>query len=285
MDLKKIFKNVNIKSGIKIGDINISSITDDSRKVVPGSLFIATKGCCLDGSKFIESALKAGAKAIVSEKDFGPADGSLKILVDDARAALNAISDNFYDHPSKKLKVAGITGTNGKTTVTYLIESIIKSAGFDAGIIGTINYRLKDRVYPAINTTPGALMLQEMLAEMVKMKIGYAVMEASSHSLDQGRVEKILFDVCVFTNITSDHLDYHKTTAKYFNAKKKLFEHLKPRGVAVVVQARHYCMCYRGVHQPHAWTTTSKLTGVFLNNLATREEFLRLISITQSPSM
>ncbi len=234
MNLKNILKDIDIKPGIKMGNINISNVTDDSRKVIPGSLFIAAKGCSLDGAKFIKSAIGAGAKVVVAEKDFNFKGGALEILVDDTRSALNTIADNFYGHPSGMLKVTGITGTNGKTTITYILESIIKSSGSDAGIIGTINYRLKDKIFPAINTTPGAIVLQRMLAEMVRMKMGYAIMEVSSHSLDQGRSEKIRLDVAIFTNVTSDHLDYHKTTTNYFNAKKKIFKHLKPRGVAVL---------------------------------------------------
>ena len=128
----------------------------------------------------------------------------------------------------------GITGTNGKTTVTYIIEGIVKAARSQAGVIGTINYRLKGKISPAKNTTPGPLELQRMLREMVRSKVGYAVMEVSSHSLDQGRVDKVLFDVGIFTNITGDHLDYHKTPANYYKAKKRLFDKLKKNGTAVL---------------------------------------------------
>ncbi len=234
MDLKKVLKNVDVRKGARFSSTDVCSITDDSRKAVPGCLFIASKGHNLDGNKFIDSAIKAGAKVVVAENDFNDKGAVVKILVNDAHSALSRIADNFYDHPSKKLKAVGITGTNGKTTITYLLEAIIKASGSDAGIIGTINYRLKGKVLPATNTTPGALMLQGMLSEMVKMKIGYAVMEVSSHSLDQGRVDNVLFDVAIFTNLTSDHLDYHKTTENYFKAKKKIFDHLKASGAAVL---------------------------------------------------
>jgi len=235
MDLKKILKGVKIRAGENIGGIDINKITDDSRKVGVGDLFVALRGYSLDASKFVGFALKAGARAIVTEKDFNSSPGVSKILVDDTRSAMSIIADNFYGHPSRKLKVIGITGTNGKTTIAYLIENIVKAAGkADAGVIGTINYRFKGKVFPALNTTPGPMILHGMLAEMAALKIGYAIMEVSSHSLDQGRVDNVLFDIGIFTNLTSDHLDYHKTTANYFEAKKRLFDKLKTKGRAVL---------------------------------------------------
>lgn len=234
MDLREILKGIKVKTSEKIAGININKVTDDSRKVSAGDLFVAVRGYSLDASNFVDSALKSGARAIVTEKDFGSPKGVVRILVDDTRAAMSVIADNFYDHPSSKLKIVGITGTNGKTTITYLMEGIIKASGGDAGVIGTINHRIKGKVLPSKNTTPGPLELQGMLADMVESKIDYAVMEVSSHSLDQGRVENVLFDVGVFTNLTSDHLDYHKTTANYFKAKKRLFDKLKTKGVAIL---------------------------------------------------
>ncbi len=234
MKLDKIMKKVKIKSVSGSMSANIKRVIDDSRKVSPGDLFIAMRGYSLDASKFIDQAIASGAKAIIAEKDFKCPDGVTKILASDTRSAVSSIASNFYSNPSDELKVIGITGTNGKTTITYLLESIIKAYGRQAGVIGTINYRLKGRILPATNTTPGALLLQGMLADMVKMKIKYAVMEVSSHSLDQGRVDNVLFDVGIFTNLTSDHLDYHKTRARYFKAKKILFHKLKREGCAVI---------------------------------------------------
>jgi UDP-N-acetylmuramoyl-L-alanyl-D-glutamate--2,6-diaminopimelate ligase len=234
MDISRVLKDVKVRFGENIRNIDIKRITDDSRKVLPGDLFVALKGCSLDASKFVGFAIAAGAKAIVTDKEFDSRPGISKILVDDTRLALSAIADNFYGHPSRKLKVIGITGTNGKTTITYLAESIIKASGKGAGVIGTINYRINGKTLPAINTTPGALALQCMLSEMARSNTGYAIIEVSSHSLDQGRVENVLFDVGVFTNLTGDHLDYHKTTGNYFKAKKRLFDKLKADGSAVL---------------------------------------------------
>lgn len=234
MKLAKLIKGLSTRRIEGPVDLEVRDITDDSRTVKRGGLFIAVRGHAVDGSKFIDCAVASGAKIVVSEKDFRCSTDVLKILVYDSRAAMNIIAGNFYGHPSSKLKTVGITGTNGKTTITYMIESMIKAAGKDAGVIGTINYRVKGKVVPANNTTPGAIVLQKMLADMVRLKAGYAIMEVSSHSLAQGRIDGILLDVGLFTNITSDHLDYHKTTANYFRAKKKLFEKLKSGGTAIL---------------------------------------------------
>ena len=234
MYLKDILKGVRFKAKGDIARLEARSVTDDSRNVSAGALFIAKKGYSQDGSKFIADAVKRGASAVAAEEAFDAPKGVAKILVRDARSAIPVMADNFYGHPSSGLKTVGITGTNGKTTITYLLESIIKAYGQEAGVIGTINYRLKGRVMPAKNTTPGAFELQAILADMVKMGIGYAVMEVSSHALDQGRVDRILFDTAIFTNLTGDHLDYHKTMASYFKAKSRLFEKLKKGGIAIL---------------------------------------------------
>ncbi len=231
--LRDILKGVELQADID-ADFSVKGVSCDSRAVNKDDLFVAVKGYSLDGYKFINDAVSKGASAIASEEDFAAPQGVVKILVKDSRAALPIIADNFYGHPSGELKVIGVTGTNGKTTVTYIIENILKRAGKSAGIIGTINYRLGDTVLPARNTTPGPLELDRLLAEMVKRSFGYAVMEVSSHSLDQRRVECVLFDVGIFTNITSEHLDYHKTIGNYFKAKARLFERLKKDGSAVL---------------------------------------------------
>ena len=221
---------------LKIGkqNIDISSVTTDSRTVRKGGLFIAVKGYDIDGHKFIPRAIAGGAKVIICEDDFDCPEGVVKIRVKDSRLAVPGVAADFYGHPSRRLKMIGVTGTNGKTTITYLIEGIVKAARAEAGIIGTINYRIKGKIVPAKNTTPGPMELQAMLAEMVKRKVRYAVMEVSSHSLDQGRVDCVEFDGAIFTNVTSEHLDYHKTIDKYFKAKASLFEKLKKGGVAVL---------------------------------------------------
>jgi UDP-N-acetylmuramyl-tripeptide synthetase len=232
--LGKILSGVPYKADRSISDIAIRGVTNDSRKVAAGDLFIALRGYSMDGYKFIDAAIKNGASAIISERDFKAPKDVVKVLVKDTRAASRTIAANFYGNPFKKLRVAGVTGTNGKTTITYILENILKEAGIPAGVIGTINYRIGGKRLPASNTTPGPLELQALFDRILKSGIKNVIMEVSSHSLDQGRVDHILFDVAIFTNITKEHLDYHKTIKKYFAAKVKLFDKLKIGAVAVL---------------------------------------------------
>jgi UDP-N-acetylmuramoyl-L-alanyl-D-glutamate--2,6-diaminopimelate ligase len=232
--LKKILSGIDADIPERSADIEIDRVTDDSRAAGRGSLFIAVKGCARDGAKYINDAIARGAAAIISQEDFPNKKNVVKMLVSDSRDALSRAAANIYGRPSDALKTVGITGTNGKTTITYIIESIIRRAGFRAGVIGTINHRIHDKILPSGNTTPGALELQSMLSDMIKARCGYAVMEVSSHALDQGRVDGVSFDVGIFTNITRDHLDYHKDISSYFNAKKKLLRRIKKGGVVLI---------------------------------------------------
>lgn len=234
MRLKSLLKNIEFSTQDDIGAVDVCAISDDSRSVAAGGLFIARKGAVQNGTRYIRDAIKNGARVIVAQERFEAPDGVVKIMVKDASATVSMLAANFYDHPYGKLKMIGITGTNGKTTISYILESIIKVSGACPGVIGTINYRVKETVRPAVNTTPGPIHLQSILADMVKDGAEYAIMEVSSHSLDQGRVDHILFDVALFTNLTGDHLDYHVTMNAYFEAKKRIFEKLKPRGVAIL---------------------------------------------------
>lgn len=232
--LKDVLKGVKLRTGCFVPEVKVTHVTCDSRAAKKGSAFVAFRGFAQDGFRFIGDALDNGASVIVAEKDFNAPDGVYKILVKDTRKALPVIADNFYGKPSTKLKMIGVTGTNGKTTITYLIESIVIAAGKSSGVIGTINYRIKDRKFEAKNTTPGPLELQALFAEMVREKARFAIMEVSSHSLDQGRVDSISFDAAIFTNIKRDHLDYHKTEREYFLAKAKIFDKLKGGGTAIL---------------------------------------------------
>jgi UDP-N-acetylmuramoyl-L-alanyl-D-glutamate--2,6-diaminopimelate ligase len=183
---------------------------------------------------FITEALNRGANCIIADKDFQAPESIAKIIVKDAKDALAKIANNFYGNPSGELKVIGITGTNGKTTVSYLLEDILNRSGRTAGLIGTINYRSGGDILPAKNTTPGILELSGLLQKMVADRCRYAVIEVSSHSLDQRRTEAIDFSVACFTNLSQDHLDYHKSIEDYFLAKAKLFEKLLPGSTAVI---------------------------------------------------
>ncbi|MFH1354751.1 MAG: UDP-N-acetylmuramoyl-L-alanyl-D-glutamate--2,6-diaminopimelate ligase [Candidatus Omnitrophota bacterium] len=218
-------------------DFEVKGISSDSRQVLDDFIFVAVKGNREDGGKFINQAIKQGAKAVIVQSVACGLQSGTKIpliKVKDTRQALAKLASAFYSNPSSQLKVVGVTGTNGKTTVCYLIESILKRKGLEPAVIGTINYRFKHKVLPARNTTPGPIELQSLLRDMHKANVEYALMEVSSHALDQKRVGGIDFHSAIFTNLTQDHLDYHKSFKKYFQAKAGLFKGLKAGSFAVV---------------------------------------------------
>ena len=221
-------------------EVEIHAIQYDSRKVQRGDLFVAIRGTSSDGHQFIPRAIDSGAKAVVLEQNDALPDsyfmhaGVVKVVVPDTRVALARMAARFYDYPSRKLTMVGVTGTNGKTTTTHLIASMLESAGRTSGLIGTIEYKIGDELIPATHTTPESLELNGMLARMAERKCSAAVMEVSSHALHQHRVDGMDFSVGVFTNLTQDHLDYHQTMEKYFDAKKILFESLSGSSWAVV---------------------------------------------------
>jgi len=212
----------------------ISGISYNSRKIHPGYIFAALKGEKLNGYNFINEAIDRGAIAIISEQAKPPNFTKTWIQVSDARKTLALCSDNYYSHPSKNMKIIGVTGTKGKTTVAYLLERIIKEANFNPGVIGTISYRGMNEEIPAERTTPEAPDLQRMLKEMLDSGITHCVIEVSSHSLVLKRVEGIEFDVTVFTNLSGDHLDYHHSMENYFEAKKRLFISKRKNRIAVI---------------------------------------------------
>jgi len=237
MQLKRLIDVLPNPRILNFRDLSVKGITCDSKAVRDGFLFVAIKGSRDDGHCFIDEALKNGAAAIVAQiparKEEIPKDSSW-ITVENTRRALAALAGEFYGHPSKKLKVIGVTGTNGKTTTTYLIENLLKEAGFKVGVIGTINYRYKEKIIPAINTTPGPLEIQSLLAQMLQEGIDYVIMEVSSHALDQERVDGLHFTGAIFTNLTQDHLDYHATMEEYFQAKAKLFQSLPVDATSII---------------------------------------------------
>jgi UDP-N-acetylmuramoyl-L-alanyl-D-glutamate--2,6-diaminopimelate ligase len=225
--------------GVELGaqaELEISALCYDSRQVKPGTLFFAIHGEKADGHKFISQALEHGAAAIVSEREAPVPFGAAWIRVDKIRRALSQAGHNFYNQPDSRLKLVGITGTNGKTTTAFLIDSILRAAGIPSGLFGTIEYRLGDRTVPAGNTTPESLDLLTYFDELLKQGAQAAVMEVSSHALAQERVWGFRFAAAVFTNLTQDHLDYHKDFESYFAAKRRLFEGLgtPPPQVAVI---------------------------------------------------
>jgi len=220
------------------GAVEITGISYDSRKVEKGLsggvLFAAVPGEHTDGHAYIKSAVQNGAAAILAER----ATQGIAVpqaIVKDIRAALSKVSDNFWGRPSESLKVVGITGTNGKTTTTYLLESVLKEAGEVPGVIGTVNYRYRGAQYPAPHTTPQSPELHRVLREMADKGVTHCVMEVSSHALGQKRVADCRFVCGVFTNLTLDHLDYHRTMEEYFRCKTLLFSLVEAnKGVAVI---------------------------------------------------
>lgn len=217
-------------------NITVGHITFDSRTVSNGSLFIAVKGTQVDGHQYIQQAIEKGAIAIVYEFDTAiniPANTTL-VKVANSSEALAVIAGNFYDNPSRKLTLMGVTGTNGKTSVATLSYRLFQNLGYTCGLISTVQNEIDGTVIPATHTTPDAIQINALLAEMLNRGCTHCFMEASSHAIHQDRVRALDFDVAVFTNITHDHLDYHKTFDNYIAAKKKLFDFLPSHATAIV---------------------------------------------------
>ena len=226
MKLKELIKNLKVEKITSLANPEITGISCDSREVKEGYLFVAISGYKDDGHHYLNEVLEKGARALVVEKDTLLTKKNVtRIKVEDSRVALAHLARNFYHAPSEHLKVIGVTGTNGKTTITYILDSILKKAGYKTGLIGTIAYKLGDRIIAAHATTPGAIELQSFSSELVREKSDYLIMEVSSHSLDQHRVEKIEFDAAIFMNLTKfEHLDYHHNMKGYLAAKLLLFQ-------------------------------------------------------------
>ncbi len=205
----------------KLSDIEIKGVTSDSRLVEKGSVFVCIKGVKSDGHDYAQKAVEQGAAAVITERDLGL---DKQIIISDSRKAYGGICGNYFGNPASKLKMIGITGTNGKTTCTYLIKSILEHCGKKVGLIGTIHNEIGEVVLPARHTTPDPFYLHGMLSSMLKNECEYVIMEVSSHALDQHRLEGIAFEAGVYTNLSQDHLDYHHDMESYYEAKKKLFD-------------------------------------------------------------
>ncbi|MBP7584953.1 MAG: UDP-N-acetylmuramoyl-L-alanyl-D-glutamate--2,6-diaminopimelate ligase [Spirochaetes bacterium] len=232
MTLENLLDGTGTTMDVVAGDrnISVSSVEYDSRKVMAGSLFVAVEGFSQDGHRYVGAALDQGASAVVVSRarsaEFSAlaSKGVALMETDDTRRALSALSASWFGNPSRKMAVVGITGTNGKTSTTYMLESIAKAAGYEPGVIGTVDYRWKGSRIPAPNTTPESRDLQEIIWRMGNDGVNFLVMEVSSHGLELRRADDIDFDVAVFTNLTRDHLDFHHDFNHYFSAKKRLFE-------------------------------------------------------------
>jgi UDP-N-acetylmuramoyl-L-alanyl-D-glutamate--2,6-diaminopimelate ligase len=238
MQLKTLLAATSVREVVGPVDRAVESIAYDSRRVQRNGLFVALRGEKSDGHDFISQAIEKGATVIVAER----ADKNSRAtcaVVNDTRAAMADLSAKFFNYPARKLKLAGVTGTNGKTTTTFLIKHICEKAGMRCGLLGTVRYEIGERVLPAARTTPESLDLQELLAQIRDAGCRAAAMEVSSIGIAEERVREIEWDVAVFTNLTQDHLDYHGTMENYFAAKAKLFEQLpqqekKKKPVAVI---------------------------------------------------
>lgn len=215
-------------------DVEISSIVFDSRKVVPGCLFVAVKGTAVDGHDFVEQAVKDGAVAIICEELPAHVTGEVDFLmVHNSAEALGIAAANFYNNPSGQLKLVGVTGTNGKTTIATLLYKLFIDLGYKCGLLSTVENQVNGKVVPATHTTPDPVALNSLLHDMVEQGCDYCFMEVSSHAVAQHRIDGLKFSGAIFSNLTHDHLDYHKTFDAYLKAKKAFFDHLPKSAFAL----------------------------------------------------
>lgn len=233
-NLKTILHAIPVQEVVGQLDVEVVSLCFDSRQVLLGSLFIAVKGVHTDGHLFIDKAIALGARAvIVEELPVETLDSVVYIVVADSALALGIVAANFYDNPSKKMKLVGVTGTNGKTTVATLLFQLFTELGYHVGLLSTVQNQIGDRVIPATHTTPDPIQLNYLLHEMVEEGCDYCFMEVSSHAVVQQRIAGLKFTGAIFTNITHDHLDFHKTFNSYIKAKKKFFDDLDTAAFAL----------------------------------------------------
>jgi len=232
--LKFLLKDIEV-SNFPENKMEINGVTNDSRKVKQGSVFIAINGFQDDGKKYIKDAISKGASIIISEKSIKKTKVNIPVIeVNDIRKSMSKISSNYYNNPSKKLTVIGITGTNGKTTTSFILNSIIKSSKQKSGVIGTLG-AISDKINLKTNlTTPDSLELHNILSKFVKNDIEFSIIEVSSHALSLDRVNDVDFDMAVFTNISHEHLDFHTSMENYISVKSKLFSKLKKNGFSII---------------------------------------------------
>jgi UDP-N-acetylmuramoyl-L-alanyl-D-glutamate--2,6-diaminopimelate ligase len=247
LTLSKIISVVGAARWLNFREITVRDVTDDSRRAGPHTLFVAVPGETADGHRFIQDALDRGACAVVCQEAPDPAPSCPIIQVADSRAALSALAAALHGCPARRLHVVGVTGTDGKTTTTELCAAILNEAGRRAGSLGTVRYNLGGRSIDSSQTTPHPLMLHAMLREMADAGLTHVCMEVSSHSLMQKRTADVPFEAACLTNVTEDHLDYHKTHEAYVAAKGLLFESLAPGAAAVLNAASPACELYRSL--------------------------------------
>lgn len=230
MKLSELIKNLRVKHVRGSVDVEVSDLSYNSLSVTKGCCFVALKGIKVDGHDFVQDVVARGASVAITEREFDLHCNATNVVVDDTRLALAGASANFFGNPSENFRLVGVTGTNGKTTITYLLEAIFAERGDKTGVIGTVSYRYGDVNMSAPHTTPESYDLQKMFCDMRRSGVGFCTMEVSSHALTQQRVAYAAFDAGVFTNLTPEHLDYHEDMEEYFEAKAILFEKLLKEG-------------------------------------------------------
>lgn len=234
MELRTLISALDTPQVVGVDQLEIGQIVSDSRRVVPGSLFVAVRGVAVDGHQYIASAIEKGAVAIVCEeypKEL--ADKATFVVVKDSAYALGLLLSKSYGDPSQKLKLVGVTGTNGKTTIATVLYELFRRLGYKVGLLSTVCNYIDGEAIPTDHTTPDPITLHALIARMVEAGCTYAFMEVSSHSIDQRRISGLDFDGGIFTNLTRDHLDYHKTVENYLKAKKKFFDELPAKAFAL----------------------------------------------------
>ncbi len=232
--VKNILKEVSVNSIIGDQSIAINTVVFDSRKVVDNDMFVAIKGALVDGHAYIDKAIKLGAKAVVLEEmPVDVIEGVLYILVNDSQSALATIAANYYDNPSNKLTLVGVTGTNGKTTIASLLYQLFSNLGYSSGLLSTVRIMVGDNQFEATHTTPDSLTINKYLSQMIESGVSYCFMEVSSHGIHQKRTEGLHFKGGIFTNLSHDHLDYHETFAEYRDVKKSFFDQLPKSAFAL----------------------------------------------------
>ncbi|MGM0471329.1 MAG: UDP-N-acetylmuramoyl-L-alanyl-D-glutamate--2,6-diaminopimelate ligase [Bacillota bacterium] len=255
-------------------ETKIAGIAYDSREVQENYLFVCIEGFTHDGHDFITEAVANGANSILVTRDIDLSSEITVIKVSDTRSSLAKVSSAFYDYPSQQLTVVGVTGTNGKTTNTYLIDSILEEAGHQTGLIGTIKNKIGERTFDSQRTTPEALDIASLLAEMVEEGVTHVVMEVSSHALDLQRVAGVDFDVAIFTNITQDHLDFHESFADYLAAKQKLFTNFDGADKTAIIN----------IDDPNSDQFISVTEGEIITYSIEKDANLRATEITVNPT-
>ena len=234
MELRTLISALEAPQVVGADQLAIGQIVSDSRRVVPGSLFVAVRGVAVDGHQYIASAIEKGAVAIVCEEfPEALADKATLIVVKDSAYALGMLLSRSYGDPSQKLKLVGVTGTNGKTTIATVLYELFRRLGYKVGLLSTVCNYIDGEAIPTDHTTPDPITLHALIARMVEAGCTYAFMEVSSHSIDQRRISGLDFDGGIFTNLTRDHLDYHKTVENYLKAKKKFFDELPAKAFAL----------------------------------------------------